>query len=545
MSDSRNWLVIRRDLRIVEKVELRGDVLTIGRSVKCDITLEHLSVSRYHARLERRGGRWFVVDADSMNGVLVHGEPVKEAPLSPGDIIEIRPFSLNYLTGTTEPGDQSIRLADGASGTATARVSTPPTAVVRQRLDDLYSLARLVLERKDDGSLWQSIQAALQRSLSADRCVLIGLDESAAMYRLAPIASPAGRVETLDASRSVLNEVIGSRQGVLIERVGADQRVAHAASLTGRGVGSVICVPVVVEGQTKAIVYADRSQTRRPFRGEDLEFVAAAVDLAAAAVELDELQEKARELARVHGRIEAAREIQELLLPVPIPQPCWGQVAARNFPAEQMSGDIYDVAVDESGNLIVCLADVVGSGVPAALLTAVLLSTLRLSLARADELREAVRQANAAFESHSPPEAFATMVICRWSASGSVVEVANAGHHPPLWLKPDGTLDVFPERIGLPLGISETWDGRVVGYDASDVALMVLYSDGAIEARNQDGEQYGAARLSQTVARLGARSPAEVVDALAADVRKFCRPCEPADDLTLLVVKRSPLARGE
>ncbi len=530
-------MVVHHNLRLVRKIELLGDALTVGRSRGCDVTLDHLSVSRYHARLERRGDRWFVVDTGSMNGVLLRGQVVQESPLNPGDIIEIRPFSLNYLAGTTEPDDQSIRLADRGAAMTTARVSAPPTTVVRQRLDDLYGLARLILQRKDEGSSWQSVQATLERSLSADRCVLIGLDESGTLYRLAPIVQSAAHSAPLDASRSVLGEVIGSRQGVLIERVAADQRVADARSLTGRGVGSVICVPVVVEGRTKAIVYADRNQTRHPFREEDLAFVAAAVDLAAAAVELDELQEKARELARVQGRIEAGREIQELLLPSPIPQPPWGQVAARNFPADQMSGDIYDVTLDESGGLIVCLADVVGSGVPAAFLTAVLISTLRLSLARGDDLREAVRCANAAFESHSPAGAFATVVVCRWSPDGRSVEIANAGHPPPVWLRSGGVIDLSPQRIALPLGVNADWDGRIVPYDASDVVLMALYSDGALEAQDQEGRQYGTERLSRAIARLGARSAAEVVEALAADVREFCQPSEPEDDLTLLVVK--------
>jgi sigma-B regulation protein RsbU (phosphoserine phosphatase) len=538
LSECTHWVVVRRNLRLVEKVELRGDALTVGRSRRCDVTLDHLSVSRYHARLERRGDRWFVVDTGSMNGVLLRGRLVKESPLSPGDIIEIQPFALNYLAGTTEPGDQSIRLTDGGGALTTARVSAPPTTVVRQRLDDLYALARLILKRKDEGTLWQSIQTALQRSLSADRWTVIGLDESGAMFRLAPVAPSTAQAEPLGASQSVLKEVISSRQGVLIEQVAADRRVADAASLAGRGVGSVICVPVVVAGGTKAIVYADRQQTRRPFRQEDLEFVAAAVDLAAAAVELDDLQDKASELARVHGRIEAGREIQELLLPSPIPQPPWGQVAARNFPADQMSGDIYDVNLDESGRLVVCLADVVGSGVPAAFLTAVLISTLRLSLARGDDLREAVRCANAAFESHSPSGAFATVVLCRWSPDGRSVEIANAGHPAPVWLRSDGAIDLSPQRIALPLGVNADWDGRIVPYDASDVVLMALYSDGALEAQDQEGRQYGTERLSRAIARLGARSAAEVVEALAADVREFCRPSEPEDDLTLLVVKR-------
>jgi sigma-B regulation protein RsbU (phosphoserine phosphatase) len=541
-SESSPHLIVRRELRLVQKVDLRGEVLTVGRSQTCDIALEHLSVSRSHARFEQRAGRWCVCDTNSTNGVLVNGRPVGEAALSPGDVIEIRPFTLSYQVGEGADSDQSIRLADVASvATATRSSGTAPN-VVKQRLNDLYALAHLVIKRKNGDSLWRSIQTVLRRSLSADRCAVIGVDEARRLYRLMPQISLADTAAPLDVSRSVLREVIDSRQGVLVRRVADDERFADADSLAGGQVGSVICVPVVVEGRTRAIVYIDRAGRSRPFGDNDLAYVVAAVDLASAAVELDELHEQARELARIRGRIEVGREIQKLLLPSPIPQPHWGQVAARNYPAEQMSGDIYDVSLDHSGRLVVMLADVCGKGVPAAFLTAVVQTSLRLCLVAGEDLREIIERVNAQVTAESPSDSFITMVVCRWSPAGDAVEIANAGHCPPLWLQGEGAVTPFPECVGQALGISESWNGEVVRYDARDVALMALYSDGVIEARNAANQVYGEERLSQVLSRCGAQTAEDVVDALADSVGDFCGQNDPIDDLTLLVVRRKRAA---
>jgi serine phosphatase RsbU (regulator of sigma subunit) len=538
--ESKPRLIIRRERRLVKSVDLHGELLTVGRSQDCSIALEHLSVSRCHARFERKADGWQVVDNDSTNGVLVNGRPVSAAVLSPGDVIEIRPFTLDYLVGDAPDSDHAIRLASGASVATTTRSSGTAPSVVKQRLDELYTLAHLLIKRKNGDSLWQAIQSALRRSLSANRCAVIGVDDALHLYRLAPQVWPSASAVPLDVSRSVLGEVIESRQGVLVQRVADDLRFAGADSLVGGGVGSVICVPVVVEDRTRAIVYLDRTGASKPFGDNDLAYVIAAADLASAAVELDGLHEQARELARIRGRIEVGREIQELLLPSPIPQPKWGQVAARNYPAEQMSGDIYDVSIDRAGQLVMMLADVCGKGVPAAFLTAVLQTTLRLSLTAGEDLREVVGRVNARVAAESPADSFITMVICRWSPAGDSVEIANAGHCPPLWLKTDGTVEPFPERIGVALGIEETWKGEVVRCDARDVALVALYSDGVIEARDGADHEYGEERFARVFSQCGSKAAEDVVDLLADSISDFYGQNDPTDDLTLLVARRAP-----
>jgi sigma-B regulation protein RsbU (phosphoserine phosphatase) len=533
-------LIIRQDLRVIREIQLAEPRYKIGRSARCEISLEHPSVSRLHAEIVQDGDSWRLADCGSTNGVFVNGQLATEVTLQPGDVVEIRPYSLNFLAGDAGAGDQSIVFAAAGAVTTAARAGMyGGTEIVRQRLEDLYALARVVIAHRDSGSLWLSIQAALERSLAANRCVLLGFDATQSLYRLAPRARPSGAAEALDVSRSVLADVIKSGQGVLVERISHDHKYAHAHSLAGGGVGSVICVPVVIDGAPRAIVYADRHESREAFRAEDLEFVAAAVDLAAAAVGLDDLQDKARELARINGRIEAAREIQEMLLPTPLPQPAWGAVAACNLPADQMSGDIYDVILEPDGRLTTLIADVSGKGVPAAFLTALLQSTMRLSLATMDDLGEVVRRVNATIEQLSPDDSFITMVVTRWAADGATVEIANAGHHAPLWLGRDGQVCRHPERVGLPLGVSSAWAGQIVRVDARDYEAMAIFTDGASEARNADGEEFGVEGLTAAFAQLGELTAEQMVAQLEQALERFATTGDILDDVTMVVLRRT------
>ena len=534
-------LIIRHDLRVVQTVDLQVGPITIGRSSQCDIPLNHEGVSRNHARVERRDDGWYIVDADSVNGVLVNGRRAGEARITPGDVIEIRPFAMNYLSGEPdEPtaADRSIGLTDVGAMPTIVRERGPADRDIRQRLEDLYVLSRMVIQREDNGTFWQKVHAALQRSLAADRCVLVGVDESAGIYRLAPRSRSADLGAPLELSQSVLHEAIESSRGLLIQQVAQDDKFAEAQSLAVSGVGSVICAPVVVEGRTRAVVYADRHCASPPFEAGDLDFVMASADLAATVVGMDELHARARELSRVRGRIEAAREMQEMLLPTPIPQPSWGEVAAGNLPADQMSGDIYDVAIDAAGRLVVVLADVTGHGVPAAFVTAILQSALRQGIADLDDLGEIVQRVNGAMCSYGTTGCFATMLICRWSPSGERVEIANAGHHAPLWVDAAGKVEGYPERVGMLLGFAPTWDGQIVARDVTSDVAVLLSSDGAVEARNDDGAEYGLDGLATFLAASHENEAQAVIDRLVDDVISHCSPAEPTDDVTLLIVKR-------
>ena len=130
------------------------------------------------------------------------------------------------------------------------------------------------------------------------------------------------------------------------------------------------------------------------------------------------------------------------------------------------------------------------------------------------------------------------MIICRWSVSGDQVEIANAGHHAPLWVTTSGKIDAYPDRVGVALGIDKSWDGQIVCRKTDEDVAMLLSSDGITEARDSADNEYGLARVAQSFAELHTRSADEITAGLVNDARKFCSPGHPTDDLTLLVVKR-------
>ncbi len=533
-------LLVRRGLREVGRLRLCDRPLVLGRAPTCDVVLPHSSVSRRHAELLRQDEHWLITDLGSTNGIIVNGQPRRSAQLRPGDVIDIRPFSLNLLGEDTTAQGSTFTFAPDATMTTRARLAVAATSDVGQRLGDLYHLTRLVMNSGDDELRWQSFQETLERTLGTQRCVLLGYDATGGLYRLVPGEQRLGGYTPLDVSRTVVNDVVDSGHALLIESVRGETRFATAESLAGGDTGSVLCVPVIPTGKTRAIIYAARHFGSTPFNEEDLRFAVAVSDLAATAIARDEWQAQAGELARMRGRLEAARELQEWLLPHPIPQPAWGSVAARNYPAEQMSGDVYDVCLDAHGRLITALADVSGKGVPAALVATILQNTLRLSIEPDLPFSDLIERLNTVIYQQTPDDAFVTLVLCRWPSDCTRVEVANAGHPAPLCLRHDGTCVPGPEKEGLALGVTTPWRGRPVELDASEFERVLLYSDGALECPNADGEEFGRARLAERLTDCSSLTDEDLLVALAEDIQRFCAPAEPSDDVTLLTVRRTP-----
>ncbi|MDX2197782.1 MAG: SpoIIE family protein phosphatase [Phycisphaerae bacterium] len=526
-------VIIRRGAERVLEQRLSGDRLVIGRTPEVHLRLDHASVSRRHAELIREGDRWRIVDLGSMNGLLVNGEPTRGALLAPGDLVEVRPFVLEFR-GPMDSDSSGVSLAEMSSITSIGPSQALPQALVRQRLEDLYGLSRLLLERGGTTPLWSAVQSALQRSLGAERCIVIGVSEAGALYSLTHEGS-IGRPR-LGVSRSVLNEVIANRKGVLVERVSDSDIFREAQSLAGGGVASVLCVPVMRRGRVMAIAYAERGRWTPAFRDEDLNYAAGAMDLAAAALEIDELNQRSRELAQLRGRIAAAREIQEMLLPTPLPQPTWGEVAAINVPAETMSGDVYDAAIDPQGRLVLMLADVAGKSVPAAFVTAALVTALRVSVPENLPLTTIAQRMNAAIEAHSQEGLFATMLLARFSPDGRSAEIANCGHHAPLLLAPGAAPREGPSRTGLPLGVGKTWQGAAAEIALPERTLLIGYSDGVTEALDSNKREFGESGLLALLERAKPSSAAPATEEIVKAVRAHCAPQEPSDDLTVIAV---------
>ena len=250
---------------------------------------------------------------------------------------------------------------------------------------------------------------------------------------------------------------------------------------------------------------------------------------------------QALERARLYEeRAYVARTLQAGLLPRALPGIEGFELAVRYWPigdGSEVGGDFYDVVPLDDGSWLVAVGDICGKGTAAAVLTGVMRSTIRaLALHEIDPGR-LLAGVNEALLRESSAEALASMACARIAreADGVHIRIAVGGHPPPLVLRRGGMVDVVTARGPL-LGVEprptlELAEERLVSGD-----LLLLYTDGVIDARRTGSEPFGEARLQAALATGAGRDAQGALDLIDAAVRAYA-PGPPRDDKALLAVR--------
>jgi len=246
--------------------------------------------------------------------------------------------------------------------------------------------------------------------------------------------------------------------------------------------------------------------------------------------------------------LEIAREIQSWLVPAAAPSFPGVDIAFATRPANTVAGDYYDAFVrsgapageahsTEDARLLVVVADVAGKSVPAALLMATFQASLRALAATPSSLLDLVAGLNRYACAHSLGGLrFTTAFLGEWDPRTRTLAYVNAGHNPPLLRHVSGSIERL-ETGGLPLGIEidKTYESASATLDPGD--LLLIYTDGVIEAFDVDNVEYGEPRLLSLLLSVPAESAAETLKRLMGDVDAFVGPARQHDDVTCLVLR--------
>ena len=252
----------------------------------------------------------------------------------------------------------------------------------------------------------------------------------------------------------------------------------------------------------------------------------------------------AQQLAQdsVSRELALAGQIQANFLPDTLPEvPGW-QLAAMLEPARETSGDFYDVIPLRSGQLGILIADVADKGMGAALFMALSRTLIRTyAVEHETEPGLVLAAANHRILGDTRAGLFVTVFYGVLDPTSGELTYSNARHNPPYLLSArDGNIIQELDRTGVPLGILDglTWEQRAVRLAPNDVLL--LYTDGITEAQNAQEAFFDEERLREVVrANLG-RSARVIQDSVIAQVGAFVGEAPQSDDITLVVVVRSP-----
>jgi serine phosphatase RsbU (regulator of sigma subunit) len=247
------------------------------------------------------------------------------------------------------------------------------------------------------------------------------------------------------------------------------------------------------------------------------------------------LELKDKILAR--DELEVGRAVQLALLPDTNPMiPGW-DIWLYTRPANDVGGDLVDYLWVDHGQLGMALGDVSGKGLGAALLMAKLQATLRALATEFTSLEDLGSRMNAIFCRDRVPGRFATMVYLEFGESSGEVRVLNAGHLPPVLVQTGSTTTLDP--VAPPLGILPKAEYLEQKLMLGTGDLLAIFSDGVTEAENVVDDMFGEEKVNVLLERLRERSPAEIGRRLIAEVEEFSAADRLADDLSLIVMKRT------
>jgi FixJ family two-component response regulator len=291
--------------------------------------------------------------------------------------------------------------------------------------------------------------------------------------------------------------------------------------------GSTLIVPIKVKGDLVGMICLGGKSSGKDYDAEDMRFLDAIVEQVGLGISNLKSRGQEQELAE-------ARDIQQGLLPKTIPQARGCEISGAWRPARVVSGDYFDVLKFDENRIALCIADVSGKGMPAAILMSNVQAAVK-AFASADVGPAAVcEKVNRVVCSNTADDRFITFFYGLLDSEGSRFTYANAGHNAPVLVRGDGSV-VRLEEGGSVLGPFPDWRFAQGEVELSAGDRVLLFTDGITEVRDSQGEEFTEERLISLLVENRELDAARLQAMVMASVAEFSGG-DFQDDATLIVL---------
>ncbi len=234
--------------------------------------------------------------------------------------------------------------------------------------------------------------------------------------------------------------------------------------------------------------------------------------------------------------LEAGRKVQRALTPERNPKvPGWS-IWLFTRPANEVGGDLVDYLKINDGQVGIILADVAGKGLHAALIMAKLQATIRALAADFNSLSGLCTKINSIFCRDSVPGIFASMLYIELKPNASQVRFVNAGHFPPIHISSNEIKETSKSNTAL--GLMKDFSYKEDQIDIQSGEMLIAYSDGVTEARNEYGQFFEKERLLKLLSKIRDKKFEDIGETIVREVDYFVGDAPINDDLSLIVIKK-------
>jgi len=298
---------------------------------------------------------------------------------------------------------------------------------------------------------------------------------------------------------------------------------------------SELVVPLASKGRVVGIVDLESTQPGYFTEYHERFLMTLASRIASALVNAELYRRVADNESRLGREMKIAREIQRQLMPDDFPNMAPLQLAVLFKPVAQLGGDLYDWIEFDDGRLAIVVGDVAGKGAPAALYGALSSGVIRTRAGRKYPPAQMLELVNKTLHQRPVEGQYVAVTYAIYEPASRSIALANSGLPYPLLVR--AGQPTFLDVAGVPLGLFPDSKYEETSLQLASGDILVFYSDGVIEMRNDSGDEYGLKRLAEVVRINHEKSADEIVKSISASLADFIGRVRPHDDRTMIVVK--------
>ena len=360
---------------------------------------------------------------------------------------------------------------------------------------------------------------------------------------------------TLDPDTGVCGYVYRTGKALLVEDLASLPRDLSPGEGTYRTESflsmPLLASPMKVKGKVIGVINLADSPSASSYHAADLKLLSAISSQATLSVYNSTLIRDLKENERIQREMEIAETVQKNLLPRKAPRIPGVDLAGRCVPAKKVGGDYYDFFPSPQGGVGFLVADVSGHSISSGIMMAITRGLLQSEAVHEKSPGKLLADINRTlFPDLVSSELFITMAYFHYDPVRRLLSFADAGHNPPALLRAGSTQAELLDAEGMAIGFLPEVEFEEKQFSLCPGDLVVLYTDGLVEAENPQGEQFGIKRFLRRLDQTRHGTAAEILESLFGAAMEHIGGTDPhalqRDDLTLVVLKiqGDPPARG-
>ncbi|MHC4636104.1 MAG: PP2C family protein-serine/threonine phosphatase [Planctomycetota bacterium] len=422
-----------------------------------------------------------------------------------------------------------------------------------ERDEQLYQLTTLVAGKISLQEVLDKLAEAAVRIVGVKACSIRLLDEQAGELRMRSTygLSEDYRNKGIVSKNDPVVKAAFAGDAVVLDDMRVDGRVKYKEATLKEGLVSQLTVVMKFRDRPIGVLRLYSPKPRR-FEEDDINLARAVASQCALAITNARLYAEAIEGNRIAEQMRLAGLVQRRMIPEKTPNISGLDIASTYIPCFDVGGDFYDFTQVREGRIVVSIADVIGKGIPAAIMMSSFRGTLRAYVDMAGKLKDAsitgsktqeaecifrgvVKKLNTVGCNESRDGEFITLFYAAVDVKDMTVTYCNCGHEPTVLIRDGKVKDL--NKGGLVLGVDPDAEYEIETLELRKGDCLLFYTDGLIDAMNFNSEIWGRDRMLEAAMKFVDGSAEHMIKNILTYRRRFIGLAEQVDDTSIIVVK--------